>query len=85
MGQKYIIMCRSLTYAQRASKALERSGISSAITKAPQGVTVSGCSFGVRVQGKHVKNALETVKKSGITVGKIFSLDESGRASEVTL
>ena len=25
--QRYLIMCRSLTYAQRASSALERAGI----------------------------------------------------------
>ena len=32
--QRYLIMCRSLTYAQRASSALERAGITAVVARA---------------------------------------------------
>ena len=34
---QYLIMCRSMTYAQRSAALLERSGISAKVVKAPQG------------------------------------------------
>ena len=36
---RYLIMCRSLTYAQRAARVLERAGIGAGIIKAPAGLT----------------------------------------------
>lgn len=81
----YIIMCRSLTYAQRASRLLDSSGIYAGLTKAPQGITPEGCTFGVRVQEKHVRRALAVIRSSGIKVGKVFRVDEDGRAEEAEL
>ena len=33
---QYLLMCRSLTYAQKSVKLLERSGITAAVVKAPR-------------------------------------------------
>lgn len=82
---QYMIMCRSLTYAQRAERLLERAGIYSGLTKAPQGVTPEGCTFGVKLQGKHVHRALGIIRGAGIKTGKIFEISEDGKASEAKL
>lgn len=79
----YIIMCRSLTYAQRAARILESEGIYAALTKAPQGVTPEGCTFGVRVAERHLGRALASVRVAGIKVGKVFRVGEDGKAAEV--
>ena len=42
---QYLLMCRSLTYAQKSVKLLERSGITAAVVKAPQGLSSSGCGY----------------------------------------
>ena len=44
-----IILFRSLTYAQRGSRALSLAGIPSSVMKAPQGLTEKGCTYGVRL------------------------------------
>lgn len=80
---QYIIMCRSLTYAQRASRLLERSGIYAGLTKAPQGVTPEGCTFGVRIAAKNLTRALGILKTAGINTGKIFEIRENGEIREV--
>ncbi len=35
----YLIMCRSLTYAQRVSNALERAGISARVLRSPSEIS----------------------------------------------
>ena len=44
---QYLLMCRSLTYAQKSVKLLERSGITAAVVKAPPGLSRSGCGYAV--------------------------------------
>jgi len=85
MGQNYIIMCRSLTYAQRASRQLERAGISAFITKAPQGVTASGCSYGVSIRERALNSSLAVIKSAGIKVGKVYRQEVAGAVVEVFL
>ena len=46
---RYIFMCRSLTYAQSAARALEKNAISAAVRKVPSGLSISGCSYCVGV------------------------------------
>ena len=42
---QYLIMCRSLTWAQRSAALLERGGITASVVKAPQGLSPSGCAY----------------------------------------
>ena len=73
--QFYIIMCRSLTYAQRAVRALERRGLYSAVTRAPAGLTTDGCSYGVRVRAKDLDTARNILSAAGLTTEKYFPLE----------
>ncbi len=72
---QYLIMCRSLTYAQRAAKALERAGITAIVTKAPQGSSDSGCAYCVKVSEKRMPDALRVLKVNGLNPGKILLLE----------
>lgn len=50
MMQRYcLIMCRSLTYAQRSSQVLEHAGITATVLKAPQSVSKTGCTYCVKL------------------------------------
>ena len=42
---KYLIMCKSLTNAQRAALLLERRGIDTVVVKAPQHLRENGCGY----------------------------------------
>ena len=39
----YLIVCRSLTYAQRTAAALERAGITAHILRSPKSIAGEGC------------------------------------------
>lgn len=59
MMQRYcLIMCRSLTYAQRSSQVLERAGITATVLKAPQSVSKTGCTYCVKLYESRLVRAL---------------------------
>ena len=77
-----IIMCRSLTYAQRTQRLLESRNITARITKVPQGVTPEGCSYGVKVGCGDRSRALSLMSEAGINAGRIYVIDSRGRVVE---
>ena len=58
----YLIMCRSLTYAQRVANALERSGISARVLRSPEEISPTGCSYSVRFPAKDLPRTLAVLK-----------------------
>lgn len=77
--QKYLIMCRSITYAQRAQRALERAGIYGAVVRVPVELSENGCGYGVRVSQRDVDAASRVIAAAGIRPGKTVPLGEVGR------
>lgn len=81
---QYLIMCRSLTYAQRTARTLERQGITASVARAPQGVSGQGCAYCVKVSGRNLERALTALKNTNLGPGKVYLLSASGAVSEVT-
>ena len=78
-----LIVCRSLTYAQRTAAALERSGISSHIVRTPAGLSSGGCSYSVRISEKRLTDAREALRRTGIAPVRILQTDGDGGYREV--
>ena len=81
---QYLIMCRSLTYAQRSARLLERAGITATVVKAPQGLSTSGCGYAVMLR-KRFDEAVLHLKKNQLLQGKLFGRTEDGEYKEVRL
>ncbi len=79
----YIILCRSLTKAQGAARALQSAGIFASVTKAPQSANPGGCTYGVKIGERKLAAALPVLRETGVTADKIFSLQPDGSVSEV--
>lgn len=54
----YLIMCRSLTYAQRVAHALERGGIPARVLRSPEELSPAGCSYSVKIAQRNLARAL---------------------------
>lgn len=78
------ISFRSLTYAQRAARVLERKGISATLVRLPQGVSKKGCGYALILRGR-VKEALNVLEAEHIPWGQSFERLESGEYREVQL
>lgn len=79
---RYLIMCRSLTYAQRSAALLERGGITATVVKAPQGLSNSGCGYAVSLY-KGFNEAVSILRKNSMLNGKTFKRQDDGEYREV--
>lgn len=57
-----LIVCRSLTYAQRTSVVLEREGISNHVLRTPAHLSDKGCGYAVKISHKRLTGCAFSVK-----------------------
>ena len=81
--QQYLFLCRSLTYAQRSARMLERLGITATVTKSPKGMSARGCAHCVSVSERNLERALYELKSSGLGCDRTFRKEQAGEYSEV--
>jgi hypothetical protein len=79
----YLLLCKSITYAQHAARALERAGITAIVTRAPQRIAAEGCVYCVKISGRYLSDALVTVRNAGIGNVRVFAQYADGKLSEV--
>lgn len=79
---QYLIMCRSLTYAQRSAALLDRSGITATVVKAPQNLTTSGCGYAVSIH-KSFNEAIGILRNNNMVHGKLFRRVDGGEYQEI--
>lgn len=81
----YLIVCRSLTYAQRTARVLERAGISGYIMRAPKLISGEGCSHCVKVAERWLAPALKVLNREGLRPKRVFLQNGEGIYSEVSV
>ena len=81
----YLILCRSLTYAQRTEKALARAGITAHILRSPKVIDSEGCSHSVRVAERNLSRALVVLERAGLSPKRVFIMAGDGSYREVQL
>jgi len=81
---QYLIMCTSLTNAQRSQRLLERAGINTSLVKAPQGLNTLGCGYSLSLY-KGINDAVSLLKKNDMLKGKIFMRNSDSEYTEVKL
>ena len=79
----YLIICRSLTYAQRTAHVLERAGISGFVMRAPKMISKEGCGYCVRVPERKLPDALVVLRREGMAPKQVFLQSADGGYSEV--
>jgi len=68
----YLIVCRSMTFAQRTAATLERAGIAAQIIRAPKSISGEGCSYGVRLAERNLSHALVILNRVGLTPNRVY-------------
>ena len=85
MLPNYLIICRSLTHAQRMASVLERAGIRAPIQRAPKLVADEGCSHAVRVAEQQLNKALSILNRTELAPSRVFVQQMTGEYREVAL
>ena len=81
----YLITCRSLTYAQRTARTLERAGITATILRAPKEISREGCGYCVKVSYRRMDQALRVLRQTDVSYNKIYIVHQNGETAEVVL
>ena len=81
----YWIMCRSLTYAQRISQALERAGITARVLRAPAELSPDGCGYSVKLAARHLARALTILNTLRLPYTGVYVHGAEYGYEEVTL
>ena len=79
----YLIICRSLTYAQRTAQVLERAGIFGTVLRSPKLISKEGCGYCVRIQERKLTDALVVLRREGLAPKQVFLQSADGEYSEV--
>lgn len=81
----YLIICRSLTYAQRTAAVLERAGITARILRTPKTLVKEGCSHSVKIAQRKLPDALRVLHWAELTPKRIYMSAGEGGYQEVEL
>lgn len=85
MMSNALIACRSVTYAQRAVRLLERHGLRASMRRLPAELPASsdpqqhvGCGHAIRVRREELKQAMKLMSEAGFPSKFFFCEDENG-------
>lgn len=81
----YLLLSRSITHAQRMSRALERAGITARFFRPPMGLTDRGCSYAVRIGEGSLPAALSRLREERLLPMRVFYAGNDGAFSEITM
>ena len=70
--EHYLILARSVTYAQRMRRALERAGIRCRVFRAPRELTDLGCAYALRLATGDLSRALVVLHGEGLDPVQVF-------------
>lgn len=79
----YLIICRSLTYAQRTVRILERAGISGHVMKTPRSISKEGCNYCVKISEQRLTDSLKVLRREGMAPKQIYLQNADGAYREV--
>lgn len=82
--EHYLIIARSVTYAQRMQSALKRTGIRCRIFRAPRELVDLGCAYAVEIPERELAAALSVLRRESLNPVQIF-LTQNGYYQEVVL
>ena len=85
MKNEWLITFRSVTYAQRGERILQRGRINCQLQRTPKHLTERGCGYCLRMQSLDVPGAVEILRREKLPHEKIYAIKEDGSTEEQVL
>ncbi|MEG2419917.1 MAG: DUF3343 domain-containing protein [Oscillospiraceae bacterium] len=81
----YLIICHSLTSAQRTASVLEQAGISANVLRTPTSIAGKGCSYAVKLSQRRLPDALVLLKRAQLEPRRVYLSTVEGGYEEARL
>ena len=65
-----LLVCRSITYAQRMAAALNGTGIPASVVRTPVGAAQESCGYSVRIRDSALPRARRALEQTGLAPKK---------------
>ena len=80
-----MILCRSITYAQRAQHILERKGYTATVVRPSVQVVGEGCGFAVKIAQRYLGEAVYLLRSYGIEPTRAVIVEQNGTVREAVI
>lgn len=81
--QSYLLTARSLTYAQKYIKILQKKGISASLARTPAGLSETGCGYSVKVSERNLISAVNLLEEYKFFSKKVFKIISDNRYERI--
>ena len=81
----YLITFRSVTYAQRGERLLNRWGERCSLKRTPRWMEEQGCGYSLRLQTDNIERAVTLLRGEQLPMRKVYLRREDGSLAEITL
>ena len=85
MKNEWLITFRSVTFAQRAERALQRHRIPCRMHRTPKHLTERGCGSCLRLRGLDALAATQHLQQERIVYERLYAVQEDGSTEERVL
>ena len=81
----YLITFRSVTYAQRGERLLNRWGERCSLKRTPRWMEEQGCGYSLRLQTDNIERAVTMLRGEQLPLRKVYVQRDDGGLEEVTV
>ena len=79
----YLITFRSVTYAQRGERLLNRQGERCSLKRTPRWMEEQGCGYALRVRAAEIEPATALLAERQIPIRRVYLQSKDGQLEEV--
>ena len=79
----YYITFRSVTYAQRGEKTLEKEGVRCTMLRTPKWMETKGCGYCLRLWARDAGQGVDLLRRHGVAFGKVYLQNSDGQLEEI--
>ena len=81
----YYITFRSVTFAQKAERALKRAGVDCVMQRTPKELSQRGCGYCLKLRPTLVAQAKQRLDTENVQYGKIYGVGSDGSYEEMLI
>ena len=81
----FIITFRSVTFAQRGERLLNRNTPRCVLQRTPKWMEQQGCGYSLRIKTEDIIPVVELLRENGVPLRKIYAQRPDGNLEELTV
>ena len=81
--EKILILFRSITFAQKGERVLNRVGIDCRLLRTPRTLSNKSCGYCLQLRRQDLELVLEVLREAKLPFGKVYAIDSGGAFKEL--